>query len=322
MNNDDNAFISPGNLIALWRLVLLAQRYERVSISIAIKTIRDSGSLGGSIPAQQGLNLGVRCKLLVAKSNELYLTEYCQEAVVHLCDNDEPNIAVIRAILSRIINEYNYHWLIYFSEDVQTFKARIPRQWVDLLNSARLFQFEDEDVLSWWKVNLEKFHEYDERKKKEIGDIGEKLTIEHEKSRLARDGIDNPHHYVKWAARFGNSYGFDVLSIRGHLLKRVYNINDEIQIEVKASVTSNEKTFRFRVTKNEWNTAQEHINSYFFFCWTGVKIQDGTASSGPYIIPAKDIQSHFPDDSDSPICEWSECRLNVDLNEWALIQHF
>jgi hypothetical protein len=317
MSDRENIRISPGKLIALWRLLLLRKKYEELSVKTAIEITRDSGLFGGRVPAEDGLKLGESCELLEIKFGLLHLTNYCQQNVVILCDEEEPNIVVIRAILFRIISYYNFHWLLFFNEDSQIFKVAIPQDWIDLLESADLLFFDDEGVLKWWREILEIHHDYNESKKKEIGDVGEKLTIEYEKRRLTDDQIENPHHHVKWAARFGSHFGYDVLSIRGILLKSIYEMRDQIQIEVKSSVLKDEATFRFKVSRNEWNTALENIEAYYFFCWTGINLEHENASGGPFIVPAKTLENYLPVDR-STICEWTECRFIVDLSALSL----
>jgi len=87
---------------------------------------------------------------------------------------------------------------------------------------------------------------------------------------------------------------------------------DQIQIEVKSSALSQETSFSFKVTKNEWKTALLHLDSYFFYCWLGVSLTKGTATKGPFVIPARLLSSSFPIDT-GDICEWTECRVVFDL---------
>jgi hypothetical protein len=113
-----------------------------------------------------------------------------------------------------------------------------------------------------------------------------------------------------------DKFGYDILSIRGKLLKLSFFEKDQVQIEVKSSVSESTEAFRFYVTKPEWVKAQENIDSYFFYCWTATKLESQTAA-GPFIIPAKNLEKFIPKDIGSPICEWSECRFIVDLGALA-----
>ena len=180
------------------------------------------------------------------------------------------------------------------------------------METADLFSIEDASVADWWQSLLESYQEYDAEKTKQIGDIGEKLTIQHERRRLGLDGIEGLHARVKWVARFSSDYGYDILSVRGSFFRDKWGMLDPIQVEVKSSTIAAESSFSFKVTRNEWNTAQTNPDSYFFYCWVGVSLTSGTASKGPFVIPAASLVSSFPIDR-SNICEWTECRLVVDL---------
>jgi len=310
--SSDKYLLSPGVVITIWRLIYLINRYENLSVSAAIEIIKNSNHFGGTIPANDTLKIAQSYSILEIKSQVICLTDYCRDNILILCKDEEPNVAVIRALLSQIISNNNFHWLIFFCDDSDIFKSAIPQIWIDLLESAGLFEFEDADVLNFWGNILQKYENYVEGQKKKIGDVGEKLTLDYEVTRLTEDEIPNPKYYVKWASKFSDKYGYDILSIRGSRLKDKYLKNEKIQIEVKSSVLKDVSNFRFIVTKNEWETAQNNPNTYLFYCWLGVDIKCEKAKSGPYAIKYKSISNLFPSDV-SQLCEWTECRFIIDL---------
>jgi len=309
--------ITSSNIIALWQLILLTNRHEELSVKSAIEITLNSGLMAGGLPAEQGLKLGQYCKLLeINNAQKLSSTQYCKDELIELCDTDEPNILITRGILFRFVSFQNFDWLLFFNDDAEIFKAFIPDDWIYLLDHAELFNFYDSDVRDWWGKIFSRFQTYKEGQKIEIGKVAEKLTYDHEKKRLENDGLDNGHFFVKWASQINDKYGYDVLSIRGDILKFIFSEKDKIQIEVKCSVASNEKEFRFYVSKNEWNVALKNIQSYFFYCWTSTNMEKESAN-GPYIIPAEKLSIHIPSDNGN-LCEWSECRFIIDLNNFSI----
>jgi hypothetical protein len=306
--------ITSSNIIALWQLIMIAKRNNSIAVSAAIDISINSGLIGGDVPAGEGLKLGLYCKLLVIdKEQNLNHTDFCRDNLFSLCDTNEPNILIIRAILLKYMSLQNYDWLLFFNDDPEVFKTGVPLEWVDLLNNATLFDFEDAQVRTWWAEVFDRYETYKEGKKLEQGKIAEKHTFDSEKARLKADGFDNDLKFVKWASQISDKYGYDVLSVRGSLLKSTFSEKEKIQIEVKCTAAANMEEFRFYVSKPEWKAALENIDSYYFYCWVDTNLQKQTAQ-GPYIIPAKDLISHIPKDDHSTICDWSECRFILNLN--------
>lgn len=316
MSKNDQFTINNSNIIALWQLILLTHKHQEIEIRSAIEIVFNSGLMGGSLPVNEGLKLGQYCKLLEINDSLLQSTEYCKNEILVLSTEDEPNVNVIREILFRFSSFQNLDWLLFFNEDPELFKIYIPFEWIVLLNSGALFDFEESDVQDWWSKVFSRYQNYKEGQKLEIGRVAEKLTYEHEKKRLEKDKLDNGHLFVKWASLFSDSYGYDVLSIRGKEFQHSFNLKDPIQIEVKCSVTADEANFRFYVTSNEWSVALENLDSYFFYCWTSAN-KEKESASGPHIIPATKLKTHIPSNTGT-VCQWSECRFILDLNTFSI----
>lgn len=310
--------ITTSNIIALWQLIMIVKRNESIAVESAINISINSGLIGGDVPAAEGLRLGLYCKILAIEKNQsLNHTDFCKDVLLSLCDTDEPNTQITRAILLKYMSLQNYDWLLFYSDDPETFKAGIPSEWIDLLENSNLFDFEDSLVRSWWSEVFDRYETYKEGKKLEQGKIAEKHTFDSERERLKVDGFDNDLKFVKWASQISDKYGYDILSIRGSLLKTTFSEKEKIQIEVKCTASASMEEFRFYVSKSEWLAALANIDSYFFYCWIDTNLQKQTAQ-GPYIIPAKNITQHVPIDNHSTICDWSECRFIVNLNEMRI----
>lgn len=319
MTKNQNLVYSSGKLITLWQLIYFASQYSDVSMQELSSMFEESGTLGGSVPFDDAVRLGKYCEFLEFGDGKLILGDVCYEMLLPLCSTKDPNTFVIRFILQRIIilSLYGFPWLLFFDKDIETFKASIPQEWVDLLDQANLFDFFDKDVEEWWDVILIGLNNFDLSNTKEIGDVGEKLTIDHETDRLFLDGVLPTQHYVKWVSRFSDNYGYDVLSARGKKLKARKSLVGVIQVEVKATVSTNINSFRFKISRNEWNIALKNLDSYYFYCWLGVNVYLRNATSGPFVIPAKKFLNIIPKDQ-SDLCEWTECRLIIDLLNFSL----
>lgn len=312
--------ITHGQLVAAWQIIFLSNRYKNIAPKSAIEIAMRSGKLGGSLPAKEGLKICLDYSFLKIDSGTIQVTEMTTDFILPNCEDEDPNVKALRALLSHIISYHNFEWLIFYDSDPEIFRDHLIAQdpeWSNLLDNAKLFDFGDEDVNRWWARILVRYEDYKEKIKKAIGDVGEKLTYHHELKRVESDGYEPPKSFVKWAALMSDRFGFDIQSIRGEYFKSLYEKKDKIRIEVKSSDTTNIERFRFFVSKPEWNKALENINSYFFFCWVGININDESALDGPFVIPAIQLIESVPKDVSS-ICEWSECRVVLDITKYKI----
>jgi hypothetical protein len=312
--------ITHGHLIAAWYILYLAKTYKGISAKDAVSIAEKSGKLGGTIPANRGIKICSDYDLLSFREGRLCVSEISELSILPKCDNEDPNIHVLRALLLHILSYHNFEWLIFYDPDPDIFRESLSandREWTNLLDNADLFRFDQEDVVVWWNNVLVKYEDYKEELKKAIGDVGEKLTYDHELKRVEKDGFSPSKSFVKWASRISDRYGFDVLSIRGKLFLSTFKEKDKIQIEVKSSDTNNLECFRFFVTKPEWIKALKDIKSYFFFCWAGINLEIESAKSGPFVIPATALLDYMPKDN-SDFIQWSECRCVIDISKYSL----
>ena len=95
-------------------------------------------------------------------------------------------------------------------------------------------------------------------KTKEIGDVGESMVIEHEKTRLTNLGRQDILHMIqKIPEKF--AVGYDITSFEG--------INDLRRlIEVKTSISRGKlSSTNFHMTPSEWSAANSHRSIYFIY---------------------------------------------------------
>jgi len=312
--------ITQGHIVATWHILFITSRYEDISPKNAVSISENSGKLGGTVPVKEGLRICLDYNLLEIADEKLQVTNVSKNVILPKCEEEDPNISVLRCLLMHIVSYHAFEWLIFYDPDPEIFRASVEAndtEWANLLDNAKLFEFEEDEVKTWWDKVLSKYEDYKDKLKKAIGDVGEKLTYQTELQRIETDGYLPSKSFVKWAASLSDRFGFDILSIRGRYFLSNFEPKDKIQIEVKSSETINVERFKFYISKPEWQKALESIDSYFFYCWAGINIQNESAKFGPFIIPATDLVEHVPKDN-SEFCEWSECRCSLDVSPYLI----
>jgi hypothetical protein len=229
----------------------------------------------------------------------------------------ELNLAISRAIIGVIVKQNLYSWLAFFDGDVPMFRSILPTDWVDILEAADLLNIADEIVVNWWQEILEALETYDISNQKKIGDLGEKLSFDFERQRLSQAGVVDILMRIRWMSRISDKFGYDIRSIHAGLLGGSQPFSQLIKIEVKASGRPSLSNFEFKLSKNEWTTAQQDYSAYYIYCWAAVNLHDSASANGPYIIPSADLSSLVPIDQ-SEAAEWTECRIKVDLAKYGM----
>lgn len=313
--------ISFGQIITAWQILYISSKYETLTPKTASGIALRSGKLGGTVPVKDAIRICLDYELISIKSGVISLEEIAVKKIVPICDNEEPNEAVLRGLLAHVISYHDFEWLILYDPDPIVFRSYLlghDQEWTYLLDNAQLFNFSDEEVIEWWSHVLVKYEDNKQKLKKAVGDVGEKLTYQFEIKRIGDDGYVPSKSFVKWASNMSDRFGFDIQSIRGKYFKNKFEEKDKIRLEVKSSDNPSIERFRFFISKPEWIKAMEDIDCYYFFCWPGVNVNDETAQNGPYVIPAKFLIDEVPKDKGG-ISEWSECRVVMDVNAFRVI---
>ena len=306
--------ITVGKIITLAQIIHISQDFK--SVGIELKEINDillsSGSLGGTIPVKDSIRIGHYFEFLIIKERKILFSDYTKENILPYLKEINPSNELIRQILYKILQKNHYPWIINFNHDIIYFKNFIPENWVDLLEAAGLFNLSDKEVLEWWTLIIQDINQMDINREKDIGNIGELITFNFEKERVCNEGLATFINYVIWVSRISDSYGFDIKSIRGTSLSKGNNNCDQIEIEVKASIVTNVNSFRMKISRHEWDIALENLDSYFFYCLTGIDVDRKNCQYGPFIIPAIKIKDLMPVDKNQSY-KWSECTAFIDL---------
>ena len=146
-----------------------------------------------------------------------------------------------------------------------------------LRNAGLLGPLSDQYCSSWWKNLSASFSDEIQKKKTEVGELAEFLSLELEKSRMRAYGIERVPEHVSVQDSLA---GFDIRSYRMDSSLRVV----EVMIEVKGFQTSNS----FFLSSREWKVASENQTSYHFHIWNlqQNKMQEFTPNEIAEHIPA------------------------------------
>jgi hypothetical protein len=304
-----NTDISPGMLYVLWETIRLLLRYTQVRdllVNVTSTLFNIKYSIGDKNLITSSIEFGCKLNLLSQESVFIGLTE---KAVIEYKDTNNITLFIRKLLKDYLILEKPL-WLNFFDEDSKVFSDYIPAKWIDLLNAGDLLDFEHLAVINWWDDIVTKVEVDDDKFRKEVGNFGEELTIKYEMTRLANEQIYDFEKNIHWMAKISDKYGYDVASLSGSLNNAIPK--GPIMIEVKATQSSNQDRVRFFVTRNEWTTAINNSDSYYFYIWLGVDLFHRSIKCGPKVIPAAKILNMFPIDQNQNIhWELSQVVLNL-----------
>jgi len=296
----------------LWEalhFLLNCKEYKEYRKSLFSTLFNVKYAIGEKLLIESSIEIGIRYDVFNIDSNFIRLSD---RAIHNFRDLENVTI-FIRIFLRDYLLTNKPFWLFFFDEDSNVFEDLIPDKWVEILNTGNLLNFKHEDVVNWWTDLFDRIEIDDEKFRKEIGNLGEELTIKYESERLSSEGITTFDDDIRWMAKISDKYGYDIASLSGSL--NPTNPRKPIMIEVKATQSSNLSKNRFFVTRNEWTTAVNNPGSYFFYLWFGIDLKNRKTKSGPKIILAEDLLKRFPVDQNRDF-QWELC--TVSLNSYDL----
>lgn len=151
------------------------------------------------------------------------------------------------------------------------------------------------DVVRWWDDVAGHARLITDIAKMEQARESEILTIEHERKRLASEGISRE---PEWPGLDNNYAGYDVLSFQ----KSSHGLSN-IMIEVKSTTAS---PLRFFLTRNEWQQAQKIGDAYIFHVWDMAKDPPEL-----YVRTVNQVAAHIPTDSGKG--QWSNVAIPLGI---------
>ena len=135
-------------------------------------------------------------------------------------------------------------------------------------------------IVTWWDSISGLARQFSDEEKMKQARQAELLTIEHERSRLSKLGIDRE---PEWLGFDDNFAGYDVSSYN----KGATGITN-LLIEVKSTTNS---PIKFILSRNEWNKAKKANKSYIFHIWDMSK-----SPPNLHIRHVAEVIQHIPED--------------------------
>lgn len=198
--------------------------------------------------------------------------------------------------IKAVIIGYQPIWLKMMRAGRKRFIATLSQDDQDMFSAAGLMEDPPPfEVVKWWddvagharlKIDIEKMEQARE---------AEQLTIQHERARLANEGVDKD---PVWTGLDDNYAGYDVLSydvVDGGVVSRM--------IEVKSTIAS---PLRFYLTRNEWEQADSIGDAYLFYVWDMAK-----DPAELHVRTVKQIKPHVP--ADNKKGKWSSVLIPLGI---------
>lgn len=157
--------------------------------------------------------------------------------------------------------------------------------------AAGLMEETDEAVVGWWDRMAGLSRMGTDQEKMKRAREAERLTMDHERDRLARIGIDKS---PVWMALEDNWAGYDVLSYDQGASGPVSRL-----LEVKSTTAS---PLRFYVTRREWETCMKMGAAYHFHVWD-------MNTGNLFERSGEEVTKHIP--SDNGKGRWSNVEILV-----------
>lgn len=236
--------------------------------------------------------------------------------IVSIWDKEEPTPLVIRKLLLPLVLKIMPPWMVFASGSPEERLAAIAEGWKELLINAELLgNILSKDATNWWAALQRRVDETDEQLRNTIGEIGENLTMKYEKERLRTERRFELAEKVKWVSKESDAYGFDIASFFGSLQLQHQKPGNMMMVEVKSTTSNSTKSFRFFLTRNEWETAERNTEHYFFYLWRGINVATKNAlTDNPLILPADLISQYIPLDRHEH-GKWMKCIVELNLQE-------
>lgn len=201
----------------------------------------------------------------------------------------------LRATLRALILGLKPPWISLFCRGRKKVLAVLTNDEKQCFRAAGLTEKPpSEDVVAWWDSMTAALARNEGANLISIGRVGEQLTIEHEKAKLRRLGLEDMA--VEWVSIEDNAAGYDV---RSWDLSEAGEV-EEMMIEVKTSVSGED---RFFLSRNEWEVAKSNPARYFIYYWEGDPIKLKR------ILRTEDLIRFIPIDTD--VSRWINIEVSV-----------
>jgi hypothetical protein len=207
---------------------------------------------------------------------------------------DDP--VAFRETLRSLVSEEKSAWTRYIPFGREVLRKNLEIDERQCFEIAGLFSEHDETVVSWWDECSALVRSSADSSKIDVGRRGERLSFQRELDFCEPHGLD-----PVWVALDDNTVGFDVRSWRPG--KEGWADPIPIYIEVKSS----EHSRRVFLSRNEWNFAMRHRDSWQLDFWNL-----GDQRCTQYQI--SDVEPHVPVNYGSGRWESSSIQLPEEPN--------
>lgn len=309
--------LTPGRLTALW-LVLqtLAELGGRAELSDVRASARRSALRAGGLPVPDGLKLA-REGGFVFESAGVCALEALGERALAMSDEEEPPPQVLRLFITVLFLRRPPAWVAWWQGSPGDIDAVLPDDERRVMRDAGLLPqppVEDPGGWAWWQaLGRVPLSEHTAVARKEIGDAGEKLSVEFERSRLRAQGYAELADDVRWIARESDAYGFDILSSAGNDHPPL-KADDRIAIEVKSTALPVVEYFPLFFTAHEWQVLSGLGRRAVLHLWPAVDPGPPPRSGleRPIVFAPTALAEHLPaPPSCGESCGWQSAELRV-----------
>jgi hypothetical protein len=310
--------ITGGRVTASWLLLRTLDKLGgHAEASDVLSYARRSSMRAGGLPLQDGVRLAQEGGFILERTGTFELTALGKGAL-QLGNEDEPSRDVIRLFVSVLLLRDPPTWVAWWQGAPADLQAVIPDAENRVLHEAGLLPHpEPSDPLGWgWWQALARvpLPENTSAQRKEVGNAGEALTVEYERTRLTEEGHVQLADGVRWVAQESDAYGFDVLSFAG--ADAELPAHTPIAIEVKSTTLPRATVFRLFLTTHEWSTALGLGAHYRIHLWRGVRPGPPATSSerAPTTLSSHVLADHLPGPAPcGDACDWQTARLELPL---------
>ncbi|UZP04703.1 DUF3883 domain-containing protein [Clostridium botulinum] len=129
---------------------------------------------------------------------------------------------------------------------------------------------------------IKRNYEKENKKKANIGKIGELLILEYERKKLERYNVENIDDKLVWVSqKNGDGVGYDILS---------YDVENDREIYIEVKATEKEKDEAFFITSSELKLSKEKECQYYLYRIYGL---NNTSEHIKFYKINGDISNHF-----------------------------
>ncbi|MBT2289062.1 DUF3883 domain-containing protein [Paenibacillus albidus] len=230
------------------------ESFLKMSILNALTTLRDYKNVYPNRTTDEIIEIIQNLSIY----NSSYNYNAARELITDI-DFDFEVVADLRSLITFVIQREQPSWLyqLQFGREIvaSCLRDNLEVDALQCLESAGLYSKDpDTSIVEWWDFLASFARNSEDSKKLKSGRIGEMLTIEYETQRIAQLNAK-----PKWVSVENNFAGYDVMSFDSSPsgLKQK-------MIEVKACKS---RPISFYLTRNEWNSATNFGDNYYFHIW-------------------------------------------------------